>query len=355
VAFSPSLIFFCTVLLLSTPAALRAAEDAALPASVSFAYRHHHPMTALPESTIDSLAPDDVAIARKLVDPSFEPPSEIGTAPARELSRGGLCDAIASAARANDLPVSFLANLIWQESNFETGSISHAGAQGIAQFMPRTAAAFGLINPFEPVHAVFAAGEFLRKLFGRFGNLGLAAAAYNAGPKRVSDWLDKRGALPGETRNYVRKITGRPADDWASRALAHAPEASLMPARAPCHAAVEEIRTQAKVVRVAHLISDLAEAAAAAAESPRAEPEAKAKVERVKPQKRKAAHRAAKRSAHRGGKTAAHHRVEAAAHHRAGKRKAAAKAAASRVHPKAQQRHAAHRHPPARGRLASAQ
>jgi soluble lytic murein transglycosylase-like protein len=53
---------------------------------------------------------------------------------------------------------------------------------GVAQFMPQTANAHGLINPFEPIHALHAAGKLLRRLQAQFGNLGLAAAAYNAGP-----------------------------------------------------------------------------------------------------------------------------------------------------------------------------
>ena len=51
----------------------------------------------------------------------------------------------------------------------------------------------------------------MRELLEQFGNLGLAAAAYNAGPRRVSDWMAKRGELPEETRNYVRNITGQTA------------------------------------------------------------------------------------------------------------------------------------------------
>jgi hypothetical protein len=50
-----------------------------------------------------------------------------------------------------------------------------------------------------------------------FGNVGLAAAAYNAGPRRVHDWMTKRGGLPAETRHYVRRITGRPVEPWAQR------------------------------------------------------------------------------------------------------------------------------------------
>ena len=57
---------------------------------------------------------------------------------------------------------------------------------------------------------------YLRELLDRFGNLGLAAAAYNAGPGRVSAWLTNHRALPAETRNYVALVTGWTADEWAS-------------------------------------------------------------------------------------------------------------------------------------------
>jgi hypothetical protein len=58
--------------------------------------------------------------------------------------------------------------------------------------------------------------EFLKELWGQFGNLGLAAAAYNAGPRRIREWLDGTGYMPGETRNYVSAITGLTVDDWAA-------------------------------------------------------------------------------------------------------------------------------------------
>ena len=57
---------------------------------------------------------------------------------------------------------------------------------------------------------------YLRELLDRFGNLGLAAAAYNAGPGQVSAWLTNHRALPAETRNYVALVTGWTADEWAS-------------------------------------------------------------------------------------------------------------------------------------------
>ena len=124
-----------------------------------------------------------------------------------------------SAARAHDLPVEFFARLIWQESNFKAeavGPITRSGerAQGIAQFMPGTASERNLFDPFDPIKALPKAAEFLRELRIRFGNLGLAAAAYNAGPRRVSDWLAGTGGMPAETRSYVLAITGRSIDDW---------------------------------------------------------------------------------------------------------------------------------------------
>jgi hypothetical protein len=119
-----------------------------------------------------------------------------------------------STAKTHDLPLAFFTNLIWQESRFDPTSVSRAGARGIAQFMPRTAAEFGVDDPFDPSQALPASARLLRQLQLKFGNLGLAAAAYNAGPGRVTDWLRKGKALPKETRSYVQIITGRPAESW---------------------------------------------------------------------------------------------------------------------------------------------
>ena len=83
--------------------------------------------------------------------------------------------------------------------------------------MPETAADVGLDNPFDPLQAIPASARLLRNLFQQFGNLGLAAAAYNAGPKRIQDWLAKKGKLPQETQGYVKIITGRPAETLARR------------------------------------------------------------------------------------------------------------------------------------------
>ena len=191
---------------------------------------------------------------QKPVDPRLGPP--------RALSQSGVCATIASVAHTYRLPVPFFANLIWQESNFGARGISRAGAQGIAQFMPKTAKSYELINPFEPIHALNVSARFLRELHERFGNLGLAAAAYNAGPRRVLDWMARRGALPGETRNYVLRITGRPADQWSGADAVKNPELALMPAKAPCAEVAEAVQQQGKIVRVAKLLTELAQATA---------------------------------------------------------------------------------------------
>ncbi|TWT09678.1 lytic transglycosylase domain-containing protein [Reyranella sp. CPCC 100927] len=129
-----------------------------------------------------------------------------------------LCRVLAQAASDNDLPEAFFTRLIWQESRFDPEAVSEAGAQGIAQFMPQTAAGRGLINPFDPVQGLHESASYLRELRATFsGNLGLAAAAYNAGPSRVEAWMAGRGLLPGETRAYVHIVTGHTADAWASR------------------------------------------------------------------------------------------------------------------------------------------
>jgi soluble lytic murein transglycosylase-like protein len=71
----------------------------------------------------------------------------------RELSTEEFCSALTAAAEASNIPVPFFARLIWQESRFKLDQISPAGAQGVAQFMPRTASEVGLDNPFDPLKA----------------------------------------------------------------------------------------------------------------------------------------------------------------------------------------------------------
>lgn len=155
------------------------------------------------------------------------------TAEARAaLDPEAMCQALLAAAAQNGLPPGFFARLIWQESRFDPQAVSRAGAQGVAQFMPKVAAERG-IDPLDPVQALPASAQFLRELRHQFdGNLGLAAAAYNAGARRIQKWLAKRGKLPKETRHYVSTITGVAPERWLkSKPL----QVSFqVPERAPC-------------------------------------------------------------------------------------------------------------------------
>ena len=127
-----------------------------------------------------------------------------------------LCGIVEASAKAEGLPADFFTKLIWRESSFRPNAVSPAGAQGVAQFMPGTANERGLIDPFDPAAAIPASAKFLNELKLRFGNLGLAAAAYNGGPTAVAHWLAKKGSLPFETEDYVLAVTGHTADEWRS-------------------------------------------------------------------------------------------------------------------------------------------
>lgn len=160
-----------------------------------------------------------------------------------------VCRLIEHSAQAAHLPVPFLTRVIWRESSFRAAAISPVGAQGIAQFMPGTAQERGLADPFDPEQAIPKAAGLLADLRRRFGTLGRAAAAYNAGPARVTSWLRGDGDLPAVTRSYVRFVTqddeatagsgsSAPADTAPAAAAAASPPAST----ATCLAVTEELR-----------------------------------------------------------------------------------------------------------------
>jgi Transglycosylase SLT domain len=133
-----------------------------------------------------------------------------------------LCNTLLTSAQDNDLPVPFFANLLWQESRLRVDDISKKGAQGIAQFMPKTAIETGLADPFDPMQAIPASARFLQRLRLQFGNLGFVAAAYNAGAHRVIEWLERRASLPRETRDYVVRVTGLSVEAWKSMPIDNA-------------------------------------------------------------------------------------------------------------------------------------
>jgi hypothetical protein len=164
--------------------------------------------------------------------PTQASPRDDGAGAEVQPSVDAICEAIASAAVRNTLPLAFFSRLIWQESRFDPLVVSSKGARGIAQFMPATAAWRGLQNPFDPMEAIAKAAQLLDELRREFGNIGLAAAAYNAGSGRVRQWLARRQTLPRETQQYVRVVTGQSAEDW--RASAPATPELAMSTDIPC-------------------------------------------------------------------------------------------------------------------------
>jgi hypothetical protein len=116
-------------------------------------------------------------------------------------------DPIARASLRWNVPMALLAAQLYAESGFNPFARSPAGAQGLAQFMPGTAHAYGLANPFDPVAAIDAQAHLMSDLLRRFGGkVALALAAYNAGPAAVQ----RAGGIPpfAETRAYVTRILG---------------------------------------------------------------------------------------------------------------------------------------------------
>lgn len=111
--------------------------------------------------------------------------------------------AIQQAADRNDVDPALLAALVWTESGFQPDAVSHAGARGLAQLMPATAAGMG-VDPDDPAQNLDGGARFLRAMLDRFGSVELGLAAYNAGPGRVA----RAGGIPNipETRAYVPRV-----------------------------------------------------------------------------------------------------------------------------------------------------
>ena len=123
--------------------------------------------------------------------------------------------ALREAAQRWNVSATLLAAQLYAESNFNPFAVSDAGAQGLAQFMPATARAYGLDDPFNPTSAINAQAHLMRDLLRMFGSVPLALAAYNAGPAPVQK-LRLRPAVrrdPGLRRPHPRPhVRRRPAD-----------------------------------------------------------------------------------------------------------------------------------------------
>lgn len=104
---------------------------------------------------------------------------------------------------ANGLPAGMLSRIAYQESRYNPAARSPAGALGLMQFMPATAAGFG-IDPLDPHASIDAAGRYMKSLYAQFGTWEKALAAYNWGQGNVM----RKGidAAPTETKNYFSQI-----------------------------------------------------------------------------------------------------------------------------------------------------
>ncbi|MBM2574812.1 lytic transglycosylase domain-containing protein [Jannaschia sp. Os4] len=125
-----------------------------------------------------------------------------------------LCRQIEAEAAAHGIPADYFARLLWQESRFRPRAVSPAYAKGIAQFIDSTARLRGLKDQFNPAESVFRSAEYLGEMTRRYGNLGLAAAGYNGGERRVERFIARQGGFARETIDYVSIITGKTVQDW---------------------------------------------------------------------------------------------------------------------------------------------
>ncbi len=121
------------------------------------------------------------------------------------LDPGQLHSLESDASRSNGVPAALVHAVVMAESAGDPAAVSVAGAQGLMQLMPGTAASCGVANPFDPTQNVQCGTEYLRSLLDRYhGNVTLAVAAYNAGPGAV----DRYHGIPpyAETQAYVQRV-----------------------------------------------------------------------------------------------------------------------------------------------------
>jgi soluble lytic murein transglycosylase-like protein len=169
---------------------------------------HHHALvdgrmrlyTTADESNYMEFAPAEVAAIETVPDPPPAPqPAASAPAPA------GLRPLLSNAGHAHNLDVELLASVVQAESGGNPRARSHAGAQGLMQLMPQTAASHGVRDSYEPEQNVSGGAAYLDELLTRYHeDLTLALAAYNAGPEAV----DRYHGIPPyhETRAYVARV-----------------------------------------------------------------------------------------------------------------------------------------------------
>jgi soluble lytic murein transglycosylase-like protein len=129
------------------------------------------------------------------------------TAPASRAPRATIDRLVAANAAAFQIDPALIAAIVQNESGFDANATSSAGARGLMQLMPQTAASLGVSDSYDPAQNVRGGTRYLRGLLDRFGDVELAVAAYNAGPSAVARY----GGVPpyAQTQDYVRKVMAR--------------------------------------------------------------------------------------------------------------------------------------------------
>jgi len=170
----------------------------------------------------------NAAASASAIPASFQSQLAAATAPPAPAAGGGATqyDAlITAAAQRNGVDPALLKALIRQESNFDPNAGSPAGAQGLTQLMPATAASLGVTDVHDPAQAIEGGAKYLRSQLEAFGgDEAKALAAYNAGPGAVQRY----GGVPpyAETQQYVQKVLGYAAEYRTSAPAAAATAAT---------------------------------------------------------------------------------------------------------------------------------
>ncbi len=120
---------------------------------------------------------------------------------------------IRNASQENGLDEALVKAVIQAESSYRSNAVSSAGAEGLMQLMPGTAASLGVTNSFDPAQNINGGTKYLKSLIDRFGDIRLALAAYNTGPGRISglgitdpDNASEYAKISERVRGYVSKV-----------------------------------------------------------------------------------------------------------------------------------------------------
>lgn len=154
---------------------------------------------------LDTRASKQYSASVRLQPPTVNTPTKWDTPKYSGAYKGEFLGMAKQAATRHGVPVDLFLRLVQQESNWNPGAVSHAGAIGLAQLMPETARLLR-VDPTDPAQNLEGGARYLKQQYRTFGTWKLALAAYNAGPGAVQ----KHGGVPPyqETRNYVRIIGG---------------------------------------------------------------------------------------------------------------------------------------------------